>query len=422
MTRPGSWFHLSGSLIVVTLLTLIFTLPAQAFQAGTPEASPAAGIIDSTNVGPRFLVHPKGGTDGDYFTLEAEAGTTSNLTVVLANIDDEPLSLQTYANDAIPIINGGFAIAAEGVTAPDAPGVAAWIDYPSETFDFEAGEGVEQTFTVTIPEDTPPGQYIAGIALETAEPIEVEGTDLFNQVISKTIAVFIIVPGPEEPAFELGAPEVLADSALSRIVVPVTNTGNVLVKPAGEVVVRNASGETVLKAPVTMGSVYAGTTVQLSVPLTTPLPEGAYTVSVDVADEATGTTASLAEATIAVAAADQAPAQFTMAGDISLSPDAANPAFANVNLTITNLGEPVTSADVVLDAMRDGELVETFSLAPLFAVPQGETAISQRYIPLTGWEAGSWTFVIRLNVVDTSTDASTNVAILDSIPALEVGE
>ncbi len=58
--------------------------------------------------------------------------------------------------------------------------------------------------------DAQPGQYIAGIAMETAEPLEVEGSTLFNQIIRKTIAVFIVVPGAESPAFELGAPDLVA--------------------------------------------------------------------------------------------------------------------------------------------------------------------------------------------------------------------
>ena len=409
-----------GSLILALFLSLIVMLPATAKQDGTPEASPAA--VESTDVGPRFLIHPVEGTDGDYFTLEAEAGTTNTLTVLLGNADDEELSLRTYAANTIPIVNGGFAVGSESTDGEPLTGIAAWIDYPAETFSFAPSEGVERTFTVTVPAGTEPGQYIAGLALETAQPLAVEGTDLFDQIIRKTIAVFIIVPGPEEPSFQLGAPELVTEGGVTRILVPVDNTGNVLVKPAGELTLRDANGATVLTAPIAMGSVYAGITVPLSVPLTTALPDGDYTLSVDLTDEETRSAASLDDATIAFSAAEQAPAQFTLAGDVTLSPDADNPAFANVDLTITNGGEPAPSAEVLLDVMRDGAAVETFSLAPLFSLPAGETTVSQRYVPPTGWEPGTWTFVVRLNVVDPSTSVATNVATLDSIPAIEIGE
>jgi hypothetical protein len=407
-----------GGLLPGILLALMLVLPAQAMQAqGTPEASPAAS--PAADSGPRFVIRPKEGADGDYFTVEAKAGTTNELTVVLGNADDEPLKLRTYVNDTVPMTNGGFSIAEED---QEPTGTATWIDYEAETFEFKAGEGVERTFTVTIPEDAKPGQYIAGLALQTADPLEVEGTSLFNQIIRKTIAVFIIVPGPEQPAFSLGEPELMTDGALSRIVIPVENTGNVLVKPEGTLTLKDASGKAVVTAPIAMGSVYAGTTAPLSVALTTTIPDGDYTMSVDLADKETKAKAAIDEQTIAITAEDAAPAQFALTGEVTLAPDAKNPTFANVAVTVTNQGEPVANAEVLLNVMKDGELVETFPLAPSLALPQGATDVTQRYIPPTGFEDGTWTFSLRLNVVDASTNAATTVATLDSIPAIEIGE
>ncbi len=390
-------------------------MPGGGVLAQDGNATPSA----STDSGPRFVIRPADGADGDYFTLEAEAGTENELTVVLGNADDEELVLRTYVNDAVPMTNGGFSIADEE-SAPS--GTATWIDYPAETFTFQPGEGVERTFTVSIPDDAEPGQYIAGLALQTAEPLEVEGTSMFNQIIRKSIAVFIIVPGPESPSFELGEPALLTDGAINRIEIPLANTGNVLVKPQGELTLTNAGGDVVVTAPIVMGSVYAGTTVPLVVGLTSDLPEGDYTLSVALEDEATGASDSIESTTITLSAATSAPAQFSMTGDVVLSPDNAAPAFATVNVSIVNQGNPVGRAEVLLDVMKDGELVETFTLAASLALPQGTTEVSQRYIPPTGWEAGSWSFVLRLNVIDESTNVATTVATLDSLPAIDVGE
>jgi len=201
MTGLISHFPRFCAMVVAVMMICFPAMPAHAFQdnPSTPDASAeSTPVLDA---GPAFVIRPQDGVDGDYFTLEAEAGTTSELTIVLGNADDEPLELLTYVNDAVPMINGGFAVADPEVKAT---GPATWIDYPSETFEFAPGEGVTRTFTVTVPDDAEPGQYIAGISLQTAEPLEVEGTDLFNQIIRKTIAVFIIVPGEETPAFNLG--------------------------------------------------------------------------------------------------------------------------------------------------------------------------------------------------------------------------
>lgn len=407
------------TLLALVTLALGLATPVAASQAdATAEATPGAAM-PSADAGPRFVIYPQGGADGDYFTLEAEAGTTNELVVVLGNADDEPLSLRTYASNVLPIVNGGFALSPEDVT-PE--GTSLWLDYAPETLDFAPGEGVERSFTVTIPEDAAPGQYITGLALETAEPLEVEGSALFQQVIRKTIAVFIIVPGEETPAFTLGDPGVAVDGALPRIVIPVENSGNVLVRPQGELVVRDAGGKAVVTAPVQMGSVYAGLTVPLSVALTTPLPEGEYTVEVALTDEPTGVSASLEDAAITIVSAEELAAQVRIEGTVTLMPDPADPAYADVALTVTNPGEPVANAEVVLDVARDGEAVESFPLGPTFPLPTGETALTQRYVPPTGWEAGEWTFTVRVNAVDPSTDAATSLATLDSLAPVTVGE
>lgn len=412
--------HSSRFVTVLIAVTMIFSsaMPALALQdnAATPDAS--AEGTPTLDAGPSFVIRPLDGADGDYFTLEADAGTTHELTVVLGNADDEPLELLTYVNDAVPMTNGGFAVADPEVPAT---GPATWIDYPSEIYAFAPTEGVERTFTVTIPDDAEPGQYIAGISLQTAEPLEVEGSSLFNQIIRKTIAVFIIVPGEQSPAFDLGEPDVVPGARRAQIMIPVNNTGNVLVKPRGELTLRNDAGETVLTAPIAMGSVYAGTTAPLAVSVPSSMPVGDYALSVELTDDETGVTAAITESTIAITEAEEETARFTMTGSVTLSPDTSKPAFADVTAEITNTGETVEGAELVLDVSRDGELVESYPVASSLTLPQDTAmSVSQRYVPVTGWEPGLWSFVLRVTVVDNG--AAITVATDDSIPAVMVGD
>lgn len=401
--------------LVVGLLTMVMlfapAMPTLAFQ-NTSSTPPATPPIDA---GPSFVIRPIDGADGEYFTLEAEAGTTTELTVVLGNADDEPLKLLSYVNDAIPMTNGGFAIADPEVPAT---GPATWIDYPSEIYQFAPQEGVERTFTVTIPDDARPGQYIAGISLQTADPLAVEGSDLFNQIIRKTVAVFIVVPGEQSPAYDLGEPKIVPGAHRAQIMIPVNNTGNVLVKPQGELILRNQAGDTVLTAPIAMGSVYAGTTAPLSVSVPSSVPVGDYTLSMSLTDEQTGTTASITESTITIAEAKE-DNPITMSGTVTLAPDASNPAFAEVSAQITNTGETVDGVEVVLDVFLDGQIVESYPIVPSLSLSQNiVTDVSQRYVPVTGWEPGLWSFVLRVNIVDSGT--AVTVATVDTIPAIMV--
>jgi hypothetical protein len=138
-------------------------------------------------------------------------------------------------------------------------------------------------------------------------------------------------------------------------------------------------------------------------------------------DEATGVTASIAESTITITEAEEEAARFTMTGNVTLAPDTSDPAFAEVTAEITNTGETVEGAELVLDVSRDGELVESYPVVSSLNLPQDTaTSVSQRYVPVTGWEPGLWSFVLRVNVVDGGT--AVTVATVDTVPAIMVGD
>lgn len=396
---------MSLRIVVATFLLAIGWIPALTAAQSTPEATRST---PESETGPQFLLHPLDQNDGSYFTLEAEPGSTHTLTAVIGNVDDEPLSLRTYAGDAFTLVNGGFGVREEG---DPVEGVGAWIDYPAETLDFAPGEGIERSFTVTVPEDAEPGQYIAGIVLQTAEPIEIEGSAMFNQIVRKSVAVFITVPGEMTPGFELGTPEIQTNVAGNRVVVPVTNTGNVLVKPAGELVLTDTSGNAAFTQPFAMGSVYAGMETTLEVPLPAALPEGDYEVSATFTDPETNVQASIPQTSLTVSneVAAEAPLEITTA-QVNPMPAADDVQFAAVSVTVTNRDAPIDGVRVLLNVQRDGEAVEDFVLASSVTLQPGETVIEQRYIPLEGWTPGEWTFAVTLESQNPQTSAEATLA------------
>jgi hypothetical protein len=402
---------LRNRLALLFVLSLIVTMmPVAVGAQSTPEATPSPASA------PKFVIRPLDGLDGDYFTLEAEAGSVHELTVVLGNADQVPLTLRTYVNDVIPVINGGFAVADEDV---EPTGTARWIDYPGDTLAFEPGEGIERRFTVTIPEDAAPGQYIAGLSLQTAESLEVEGSSMFRQIIRKTVAVFIIVPGEEAPAFELGAPATQASGSRLFLTVPIANTGNVLLRPAGTLTIMRADGTTVMDAPVSLNTIYAGITTMIAVPLVAGFASGDYLISLNLTDGDAGVSAGFDAVPLTITALDEAAAQWSAEATIDALPDAAAPVYLEVSAVITN-GEAEAIGELELDVLRDGELVETFSLGRSISLPTGDTTIANRYIPPTGFASGEWTFVLRLNVVNPTTGATTTVLTLTDLLTLPI--
>jgi hypothetical protein len=397
------------TLLTALIALLIGILPSGAAGQATPEATP--GSTPLPEMGPSFVLRPADDVDGAYITVEAEAGTTHTIGVVLGNADDEPLTLRTYDADAFTLVNGGF-----GAYDEDVPqsGTATWIDYAAETLTLESTQGVERELTVTIPADTPPGQYIAGIVLETAAPIAIEGSAMFDQIVRKSMAVFIIVPGETTPGFELGAPEIQTSVAGERLVVPVENTGNVLVKPAGELSLIDDSGAEVFTQQIAMGSVYAGMETTLELPLPRALPEGDYDVSLRLDDVETSAGASIESETVVLARGDENTAPLAIsAASVTPMPSADDVQFAAISLTIENHDVPVEGVRVVLAVERDGEPVEEFPLASAVTLQQGETSMEQRYIPIEGWSPGEWTFAVTLHATDPRTGSESTLLTME---------
>ena len=76
--------------------------------------------------------------------------------------------------------------------------------------------------------------------------------------------------------------------------------------------------------------------------------------------------------------------------------------FATIEAILTNTGEAVGNAQLSLIASVDGAEVERFPINQSLSLPTGDTAITTRYIPVTGWTSGTWTFDLVLETVDAS--------------------
>jgi hypothetical protein len=227
----------------------------------------------------------------------------------------------------------------------------------------------------------------------------------FNQYYRTVIGIRIMVPGDLAPALEFGDPAFLTEGAITAIVIPVINTGNQQATPAGEIRLTDDEGNLVLSAPIQMGRVYGGHETELWLGLSAPLPEGDYSVDLELSDPDKDLTATLDGGTLtaAMAATPAAPTTISITtATLAPMPSADSVQFGNVDAVIRNNGEPVTNAQLSLIARLDGEEVERFPISQSLALPAGDTEVSTRYLPLTGWTSGEWTFELLLETVDTS--------------------
>lgn len=254
----------------------------------------AATSLGLVAVAPAFADHEPArlgltpvGQDGTFFQLAMRPGEQVRLEVEAANFGHEKAAARTYAADVYSIVNGGFG--ADLFGEPPAA-TTLWVHYPTQELTLGPQDAVVIEFEVSVPEAAAPGEYVAALVIENSEPVVSSGTLGFEQVNRSAIAISIRVPGPETPALEIREVHYKEVTGVSVVMFEVANTGNVHLRPAGDFVLRRVSTE-IAAAPVSMDSVYAGTSTLLEAPIVELLSSGDYCAELRLTDASTGASA-----------------------------------------------------------------------------------------------------------------------------------
>lgn len=403
---------LIGTCACLLLMTTLNGSVAFAQDQATPPAQ------ESATSETLFSVRPEGGSDGDRFEVELAPGATASLTVLLANAGTIPMELHSFTSDVKTAANGGLTMEQED-TELHAP--TTWMQFPSETVALTPGQEVAREFTITVPEGTAPGQYVNAIAVQTVDDYAIEGSSNFRQRVRKVLAVYITVPGDLQGDFTLGQPEVEYRVRGPVILVPLQNTGNVRLRPHGEVTVNDPTGVELMKAPVAMGSVFGGHNTVVEVRMNAMLPPGEYLLSASLVDDESGATSTLDNIAFQMPEPEvEAAANPIAVQSMTVTPNASPIQFADVALEIANGDAIVPSSRLTVSVFRNGELVEDFVLADSLVLNPGITTVQQRYIPITGFESGTYTFAIKLESVDSNSGVATVLLNVDNVATLEV--
>lgn len=250
-------------------------LAGPAFAEATPDPQPVQLSLKPLN------------QPGSYFDLTLEPSQEEELQVEIGNHGSQAIAARTYAADVFSIINGGFG-AKDRDSEPSR--TTTWLTYPPDVLELAPDQANVRPFTITVPADTAPGQYITSLIVENDVPVEGSGSVALNQVIRQAVAVSIRVPGALEPGFKFGSASHKISAKHSVVGVDIINTGNANLKPAGEMTIRDGAGKEVSHAPITMGSVYAQDSTRVETTLASTLAPGDYTVDITLTDAATHAT------------------------------------------------------------------------------------------------------------------------------------
>lgn len=380
----------------ITLIILSAILALCIAKTSAVAQVPQDAATPESSVAPRFGLVAVGDHPNGYFDdVVVSPGSSVTLAIRVLNIGEVPVELRLFKVNALNGVNGGYI---SGLEEDEFVGATEWIDFPSTSVNLEPGETQDLTFSISVPRGISSGQYLSGIVAESTETIDIPGSEVLDYRLSYAISVGVLVPGDLTHEVELREPHIDDEDGVRRLIVPVANNGNYLVRPAGNLVLENDQGESVLTSQVEMGSVYGGNTANLSINLPDQLASGAYVLDLTLTDPESGATDSIEGATVTVP--EPVDPTGVSVANASIEPNADEIVFANVDLTLNNGGQQIPASDVTLEVLRDGEQVDEFPLATNQVLLNGENTYTTRYIPADMWEPGTYTFRIVVSAVD----------------------
>jgi hypothetical protein len=282
----------------LTSLTIIF---AMSLMLGIPALSgiALAGTGDTDDVpstesngAPELSMKVIGAKKG-YVDVIAEPGDRVVMNFEITNSGEAAGAADVFAANAFTLVNGGF-----GARKIDDPqtGVTEWLNFTSERFELEAGSLVTQTVTMDVPDNAQPGEHLTSLVIQDPEPTSIssEGASFqLNQLSRHAIAILVTIPGSESPELAIGEAEHKQTGHTSSAMVEVSNPGTSRVRPlAGEFLLETEDGFEMLRRDVSMPIIYAGHDTHLQVGFGERLDPGNYYISLSLADEDQGISAS----------------------------------------------------------------------------------------------------------------------------------
>lgn len=414
MARNSS-HRLISLLMLLALFVGAFT-PAVALAQDDSSEDDSSESQSSSEV--QFLLRGDGQVDGERIIVEIEPGSSETIRIFIGNVGADELSVFSFTADVSTKLNGGLLLAAEGSEQHEP---TTWINYPTEYFDIEPSIEIGRDAEISVPEGTAPGEYVIPIAVETVNAYSVTGSENLMQKVRKVLTVYVVVPGDVQAGFDLGEPRIEYERRRASVFVPLVNTGQTSLRITGQMTIKDLDGTTVLDTNIVMGTIYGLDETSVYQPLSAPLPPGEYRITLNLTDNVSGFAAGLEDEPITMPEPESTQVTPIEFGQVAILPNADPIQFAAVGAEIINNAQTVRSARLVLIVEKDGEPLEEFTLAENLTLDQGVTTVAQRYLPLTGWEAGSsYTFSLRLETVDSSTGSASVLLTSDDVATIDV--
>jgi hypothetical protein len=176
-----------------------------------------------------------------YFKPVLSPGGTATDELEVTSSSDSPRQLLIYPVDGLTGQTSGAVYANRDNRAKKA---GTWVTSSISALSLPPHGDQLVPFTVHAPADATPGDHLAGLAVEDANPGHSAGQFSVTEVFRTVVGVDITVPGPAEPSLHLGALglKALPGTGVAALSVHIGDNGRKLIKPLLRVSMRGPNG------------------------------------------------------------------------------------------------------------------------------------------------------------------------------------
>ena len=264
-----------------TGLAAVVTTVAFVAVALTLSSAPAAAATKGTDAvtasaapGSRLAPH------SHYYRFGARPGASVTQTVHLVNHNKHAISVRIAGLDGYTSDATGAAYTTPARTATK---TGTWVVVSTPELTLQAAEMRDVDFTVHVPQNSQPGEYLAAVGLwvplaSSTTTVPGGGGAGFAVTLQgeRVIAVEIIVPGPKRSSLVVTDVKPVAAPEGLRLQLGIANTGNAFTHGSGVVTV----ADTQLDFPFSIDTFVSHTSITYRVPWTRTVVPGVHQVSV----------------------------------------------------------------------------------------------------------------------------------------------
>jgi hypothetical protein len=203
-----------------------------------------------------------------WFVYEKNPGDVINDTASIKNFGDEPAIVRIYPVDAATNPGGSFILKFDHEKQA---GIGAWTEVQKKEMLIQPGERIDMPFTISVPGEIAPGQYIGGIVIEYGKA-GADSTDSAscqaNNICSASVSVktrigsriYLNIPGTASENvtltdFQYGQ----TITGGSQFKFKIENNGNIPYEPKAEIAIFDSFGKLYDTLEKPLGLILPGT-------------------------------------------------------------------------------------------------------------------------------------------------------------------